>query len=151
MDWDSFKKLDRVKGEKIVDFTKTPLELSCLEGEPLKNYILTFEDTESIDPNKTIQVSICASHLKLLLNNPGKASKNSSFNDLNGKRLLMYYSWHFDTTFRPIQVLDLMFEDDLMISIGYFQRLKIMNDRMDKFTWKKGDIEIIKKGPRKQD
>ena len=122
--WEQFKKLDRVKGEKIVDFSKKQLKISNLEGVPLNNYILTFEDTESIDPTKRIKIFICASNLGFVLNEPGKNSQDKEFSDLKGKRLLMYYNWHFDTTFRPIQVLDLIFEENLWISVGYFQSLK---------------------------
>ncbi len=116
---DPFQNLHKVHGEKLVNFEIIDFEDNNDNKNQLKQFILTFEDTDKIDIKDTFKIAINARNIKTEryieeLENP--KHKSTELDGFIGKRLVDVSDLHLDTTFGPIDHLSLDFERWLLYS-----------------------------------
>jgi len=113
--WPIFEKL---KGEKLVGCKITEI------GEDNNQTIMTFENTEKIDPEETIQIIITGGAIYASQHMDKESSRDAEIGEVIGKRLLGYMDWHIDTKNVPILQLELGFEDKFVVHLAGYKTIK---------------------------
>ena len=115
--WPIFEKL---KGEKLIDYKITMIR------EDDNQTVMIFENTEKIDPEETIQITITGGAI-YASQHIDKESRDAKIEEIIGKRLLSYMDWHLDTKNIPILQLELGFEDHFVIHLGGYKTIRENN------------------------
>jgi hypothetical protein len=113
--WPIFEKL---KGEKLIGYEITE------NGEDDNQTIMTFEDSEKLDPEDTIQIIVTGGAIYVSQHMDKESSRDAEIGEVIGKRLLGYMDWHVDTMNVPILQLELGFEDRFVVHLAGYKTIR---------------------------